>query len=75
MQLRSILQERRAAGKLTFELKQVVLEQLKRTNSLEYTKMTIKALQDEIDKELEEVERVSGMENYILRLLVERLRV
>ena len=71
----SILQERRAVGKLSFELKQVILEHMSQTKSLEYTKACLDTLHDEISVELRAIENDVAAENYILKLLLERLRV
>lgn len=75
LQLLSILQERRAAGKLSFEQKKVVLEHMGRTKSLEYTKSCLDILHDEINRELQVVEKGFAAENYILKLLLEKLGV
>lgn len=75
VQLRWILQERRAAGKLTFEFKQVILEHLYRTQSLEYTKTAIFTLPGEINHEISRVEEELGTENPILRALLNRLSI
>ncbi|KAL8792027.1 MAG: hypothetical protein Q9195_005368 [Heterodermia aff. obscurata] len=75
IQLLSILQERRAAGGLSFELKKVVLEHMSQTKSLEYTKACLNTLHDEINWELQVVEKEFSAENYILKLLLEKLRV
>ncbi|MCJ1461492.1 hypothetical protein MMC07_000089 [Pseudocyphellaria aurata] len=74
-QLRSILQERRAAGKLSFELKQVVLEHLHQSKSLEYTKSALHSLQSAIDDEIKRVEKRSGVENFVLKMMLKRLRI
>lgn len=73
--LRSILQERRIAGKLTFELKQNILAHMKRTKSLEYTKGVLEDLFTELENEIEKIEKSCGTENYIIRLVLERLKV
>lgn len=75
IQLRSILLNRRTAGKLTFELKQIVLEHFHRTRSLEYTKVAIMVLQNEIEDEIERIEKELSTENFILRLMLDRLRL
>ena len=45
------------------------------TKSLEYTKACLNTLYDEINSELEAVEKEFAAENYILKLLLEKLRV
>lgn len=75
LQLRSILQERRVAGKLSFELKQMVLECLHRSKSLEHTKRALHALQSAIDNEIKRVETLSGVENFIMKLMMDRMQV
>lgn len=75
LQLVGILQEHRTAGKLSAELKRVLLEHMRTTGSLEYTEVCLETLREEINNELLAIERAYGAENYILRLLLERLRV
>ncbi|KAI9891309.1 MAG: hypothetical protein M1814_002822 [Vezdaea aestivalis] len=75
MKLRSVLLQRRVAGKSTFEHKQLVLEQLKRTGSLTYTAGVLKTLHAEISHEIGALEKASGLENFSMRLLLDMLKV
>ena len=75
IQLLSILQERRAVGKLSLEQKQLVLDHMNRTKSLEYTKTCLDILFNEIKQEVRAVETAFGTENPILKLLLEKVRV
>ena len=48
---------------------------MSQTKSLEYTKACLDTLHDEINWELQVVEKEFAAENYILKLLLEKLRV
>ena len=74
MQLRGVLLQRRAAGQSTLSHKQFVLEQMKRTESLEAVASLLRKLHDEIGREIDHVEEAWGIKNYSLRLLLDILR-
>lgn len=71
----SILQERRCKGSMAYETKQLVLEMMKECGSLEYTRGVLKKLECLVEVEIERLEQLTGSKNYVLRLLVERLRI
>lgn len=74
--LRAILQERRHNGSgMCVEMKSLVLEMLRDAGSLEYVRQVLKELEDAIDAEIRRVEEIVGEENFVFRLLVERLKV
>ena len=75
LHLLGTLQERRTAGKLSAELKLVLLEHMRTTGSLEYTRVCLEALHEEINSELRAAEKAYGAETYISRFLLERLGV
>lgn len=75
MQLRSVLLQRRVAGKSSLGHKHLVLAHLKRTDSLAYTAAVLNALHREILSEISLLEKVSGIQNFPLRLLLDILRV
>lgn len=74
--LQDILQERRHnGGSMCVEMKDLVLKMLRDGGSLEYVRQVLEELEDAIDAEIRRVEEVVGEENFVMRLLVERLRV
>ena len=76
MQLRAFLMKRRFDGKLTHEVKQEVLNFMKKTKSLEYTLSVLRELHGELDREVGRLEKkFGGVENFSLRLMLEMLRV
>ena len=48
---------------------------MNQTKSLEYTKACLETLHDEIKLEIQVVEKNFAAENYVLKLLFEKLRV
>ena len=75
MQLRSILMQRRVAGKSKFEHKQLGLDHLKCTKSLEFTAAVLTSVRAEIDRTIKRMETASGIENFSLRLLLNMLHI
>ncbi|KAK2767552.1 hypothetical protein FQN54_003710 [Arachnomyces sp. PD_36] len=75
MQLRSMLTVRRVCGKSTFEHKQLILTHLKQAGSLDYTLEVLKTLYTELEQEIGRLEKVFGIENPWLTLLLEVLKV
>ena len=74
--LRDILQQhKQSSSGMSFEMKSIVLGMIQEAGSLDYVKKVLKDLQDAIDIEIKKVEEASGVVNYVLRLLVERLRI
>ena len=53
----------------------MLLEHMRTTGSLKYTKACLEPLREGIDKDMRAIEKAYGAENYMLRLLWERLRV
>ncbi|KAK6828816.1 hypothetical protein RU639_003672 [Aspergillus parasiticus] len=74
-QLRSILRESRNTEGMGLPLKQFVLEQLKQAGSMEYTHSILSKLMKDITVETGSLEQKTGCSNWVLRLLVTRLRV
>jgi geranylgeranyl pyrophosphate synthase len=75
LQLRSVLIERRVAGHSTTEHKKLVLENLARTKSLEFTAHVMKTLHAETMRTIDKVEKDFGNENFSLRLALSMLSV
>ncbi|KAI0526192.1 geranylgeranyl pyrophosphate synthase [Xylaria bambusicola] len=75
MQLRALLVKRRFEGKLGPEAKREILTIMKKTKSLEYTLGVIRKLHSELDKEVVNLEKAFGGENFQLRLLMEMLKL
>ncbi|KAJ9306175.1 hypothetical protein DTO217A2_4291 [Paecilomyces variotii] len=75
MQLRAFLMKRRLDGKLSNEAKREVLAIMKKTKSLEYTLSVLRELHDELQKEVGRLEDKFGEENFLLRVMLEMLKV
>lgn len=73
--LRSILANPREGGCMSDELKRLALKQLVSSRSLEKSRTTIMRLHAEVEKTITEVEDMLQTPNWILRLLVKKLRV
>lgn len=73
--LRSILANRRDGGCLSDELKRLALKQLVSSGSLERTREMIERLHTEVISMIAEVENLLQVPNWILRLLVKKLKV
>lgn len=73
--LRELLQRRRNVGSLTDEQKRLVLKQLEHAGSMAYTQETLKRLQGQIYAGVEKLEKTLARENWILRLLLQKLEV
>jgi geranylgeranyl pyrophosphate synthase len=73
--LRNILANPREGGCLSDELKRLALKQLVSSRSLEKTRTTIMRLHAEAEETIAEVEDMLQTPNWILRLLVKKLRV
>jgi ophiobolin F synthase len=71
----SILQERRCTGSMRFETKQMVLEIMDECGSLKYTREVLRKSEQIVDKEIERLEQIMGSPNFVMRLLVEKLRL
>lgn len=74
-QVREVLQERQQKGSLSMPLKLLTLQRLKSSNSLEYTKDTLKRLERGVDGTIEELERLTGRKNWVLRMCMAKLSV
>ncbi|KAE8446357.1 hypothetical protein EG329_012106 [Mollisiaceae sp. DMI_Dod_QoI] len=74
-QLLNMLQARKENKGMSAAMKSHLLQLLDKAGSLEYTKAALRDLQEEIMTELEEVERLFGRKNWILRLLLMRLKI
>lgn len=75
MLLRSILTQRRMEGSLSYCHKSLVLEQMAKAGSMEFTVAALRKLQGEIDREVIGIALKCGTQNSSLQLLLELLRV
>ena len=57
------------------EAKELVLEHLREAGSMEHTRRLLEDLRRQIDEEMARLERITGGENWILRLLMSKLKV
>ena len=77
LQVRETLEQRResSTGGLNDSHKKLVLQHLKDSRSVEYTRTTLKRLEEQIDRSISNLELVTGWENWMLRLCLQRLSV
>ncbi|KAL4899449.1 hypothetical protein BDW74DRAFT_171497 [Aspergillus multicolor] len=75
VQLRGILQQSRNAGGLDVPMKETVLSHLREAGSFEYTEKKMKDLMEKIADSVVEIENKSGVSNWVVRLLIHRLKV
>ncbi|KAL3471910.1 Ophiobolin F synthase [Aspergillus californicus] len=73
--LRAFLMKRRLEEKLSNEAKREILAIMKKTKSLEYTLGVLRALQGELEREVDSLESRFGEENFSFRLMLEMLKV
>ncbi|KFX92088.1 hypothetical protein V490_05578 [Pseudogymnoascus sp. VKM F-3557] len=74
--LEAIMQERRHNGNgMSAEMKRLVLGILREAGSLEYVNGVLEKLQGAINVEIQRIEGIVGEKNYVMRLLLERLRI
>ncbi|KAI8631483.1 isoprenoid synthase domain-containing protein [Xylariaceae sp. FL1651] len=73
--LQHVLSQRHRANSMSLASKHLVLDILKVTNSLEYTKEVLDGLSRELEWEMTTIEAISGMENKPLRGLLSLLKV
>lgn len=73
--LSNALQRRRTVGSMTAEAKKLVLGALEKAQSIAYTRTVLAEIYERIQTEIADVERHFGKENFLLRVLLERLRV
>ncbi|RDA94543.1 hypothetical protein CP533_2747 [Ophiocordyceps camponoti-saundersi (nom. inval.)] len=71
----SMLHEGRRLGSIMYESKMLILDMMRESGSLEYTKAVLRKLEDVIETEVQKAEGVMETRNYMLRLLVESLKI
>ncbi|KAL3432335.1 isoprenoid synthase domain-containing protein [Aspergillus tetrazonus] len=74
VQLRGILQQSRSSGGLDIPLKETVLQHLRDAGSLEYTEKKMQELLERITDGTVDIEKASGVSNWMVRLLIHRLK-
>lgn len=73
--LRNILSTRRVHEKLTYKQKVFALEEIKASNSLDWTKFVLADLHSQVVAEIDNLERVFNKENFEIRTLLNLLRI
>jgi ophiobolin F synthase len=74
-ELLSIFQSRKQTNSMSSDMKSLVLKRMEEAGSLEYTKGILDKLYKELKQELSAVEERAGGKNWILRLILHRLKV
>jgi ophiobolin F synthase len=73
--LRELLCQRQTPGGLSHEHKILILERLEQAGSFQYTKDVLKQMQGRVDVQLTQLEHVTGLDNWIMRALLQKLEV
>ncbi|KAE8391647.1 isoprenoid synthase domain-containing protein [Aspergillus alliaceus] len=74
-EIESILEQRKRHGQLSYELKRLVLDRLRLKGSLDYTLSVLRELQESLRKELARAEAATQQKNWVLQLLLFRLKM
>ncbi|OOF90617.1 hypothetical protein ASPCADRAFT_59057 [Aspergillus carbonarius ITEM 5010] len=72
--LQNILCERARNSGLSDDLKKLILDEMQEQGSLEFTEETLHSLEGKIERQLQKIEISTGINNYIFRFLLDRLR-
>lgn len=78
LHVREILEQRREAGVkggLGEPLKKLVLQRLHESGSMAHTRELLKWLEHRLEERIGELERMTGKENWVLRLCLSNLKV
>lgn len=75
VKLYEVLRQRQDQGCMSTLLKRLVLKYLKESNSVEYTRDKLQSLERQITGEIARLESMTGKENWILRLCMEKLYI
>jgi hypothetical protein len=75
LQVRETLQQRRGRGCISAPLKHLVLQHLKESGSLDYTKDGLQRFERQITGDIERLENLTGRKNWVLRLCMQKLCV
>ena len=75
LELEALLHSRRDNGGVSREAKELFLQHLTELGSMEYTSKLLEDLRRQIDEEMARLESMTGRENWILRLLMYKLKI
>lgn len=67
--------QHRVTGKCTLEQKQLILGHLREAGSLQHTLQVLHSLHMELEREISQLGKSFGRDNYELRLILELLKV
>ena len=73
--IENILKQRSRDGNMSTDVKELILKRKDQAKSLEFTKHTLGSLESRVKSALTKLEMQSGVANYILQYLIERLSV
>lgn len=74
-EIESILQQRKRADELSFEMKCLLLDKLVKRGSLEYTHTVLRTLELAVRSELAILERKAKIDSPVLRAVIDSLHV
>ena len=60
---------------MTLEMKKLVREMIENRRSLDYVRSVLKDMESAVETEILRIEEATGITNYVIRLLFERLKV
>ncbi|KAL7656782.1 hypothetical protein ACMYSQ_005854 [Aspergillus niger] len=72
--IENIQQERARHGKLSADLKQLILDEMRNEKILQLTEETLNGLEAKVFRHLERLEVSTGMKNFTFRFLLDRLK-
>lgn len=74
-ELNELLHERRMKGYMPREAKEIILEHMRRAGSMKYTEAVLEDLHESIEKGVAGLEEQFHKPNWVLRLLIFKLKV
>jgi hypothetical protein len=72
--VREVLEQRRETGSVSDSHKKLVLKLLEQSESVEYTKETLKRMERGIEECIGDLERMTGKENWVLKFCLWQLK-
>lgn len=73
--MREILGQRHEIGGLNEAHKKLVLQRLRESGSVAHTREVLHGLERAVDEQVDQLERITGRENWVLRLSLWKLKV
>ncbi|CAG8893094.1 unnamed protein product [Penicillium egyptiacum] len=74
-EIQAILEQRKRTNHLTYELKRLILDRLRENGSLDHTFRMLQDMYVAVWRELERLEVATGQKNWMLRMMLQRLKL